>query len=95
MKEEPNETTEMWREFHKEADKRKLNYYELAKKILIKTNYKYEIKEGNRTILFREDDNLKVDYFPSTGKWKFNNRMFKGNIANFISWYSQKRKRAL
>jgi len=84
-----------FKEYKAWVDKRKLDYYSLAKWILSKTTFKYEIKDENRVILFREHDKLKVDYYPSTGKWKYKDRIFKGSIYKFISWYANKRSALL
>ena len=48
---------------------------------------------GQETILFRMDDKLKVDFYPSTGRWRVigNNRTFSGGAKNFINWYRKQK----
>jgi hypothetical protein len=47
---------------------------------------------NGESILFREKGKPKVDFFPSTGRWRVvsgNARTMGGHAAKFIEWYNQ------
>jgi hypothetical protein len=47
---------------------------------------------NGESVLFREKGKPKVDFFPSTGRWRIvgkNARTMGGGAKRFIEWYSQ------
>jgi hypothetical protein len=46
---------------------------------------------GNETMLFREENKPKVDFYPSTGRWRVPNKKktYRGGAKSFIKWYSK------
>ena len=55
-----------------------------------KSGINYESTNDGETLLFRENNNLKIDFYPSTGRWKFRNQMFRGGARQFLNWYKRK-----
>lgn len=55
-----------------------------------------ETNEGE-TLLFREAGKPKVDFYPSTGRWRVvgdskNRRAMSGGAVAFLRWYAQQEK---
>lgn len=44
--------------------------------------------------LFREDGKPRVDFYPSTGRWRVvgdgRNKTFRGGAAAFLKWYAKR-----
>ena len=47
----------------------------------------YEERNDGTVLLFRDKRKPKVDFYPGTGRWKFNNQVMRGGARKFISWY--------
>jgi hypothetical protein len=47
-----------------------------------------EANEGE-CLLFRKKEKPKVDFFPSTGRWRHNGRNYSGGAAAFLKWYKE------
>jgi hypothetical protein len=49
---------------------------------------------GGEALLFRELGMPKVDFYPSTGRWRVAGtaRTFSGGAVSFIAWYEKRRK---
>jgi len=47
----------------------------------------YEERNEGTVLLFRDKRKPKVDFYPGTGRWKFNNQVMRGGARKFISWY--------
>jgi hypothetical protein len=47
---------------------------------------------GGGTLLFREQGYPKVDFYPSTGRWKCGDRVFSGGADAFLTWYGSMRE---
>lgn len=50
------------------------------------------------TLVFREAGKPKVDFYPSTGRWRIvgdpqNKRTMRGGAAAFLTWYEQQEKK--
>ncbi len=62
---------------------------ELNISILEKSGLIYSVT-SNGTMLFRETGKPKVDFYPSTGRWRIVNRKaMKGGATSFINWYKK------
>jgi hypothetical protein len=46
-------------------------------------------KGGGETLLFREEGMPKVDFYPSTGRWRVAGvqKTFSGGAQAFVAWY--------
>jgi len=47
----------------------------------------FEARNEGTALLFRDKRKPKVDFYPGTGRWKFNNQVMRGGARKFISWY--------
>lgn len=51
----------------------------------------YRLTNNNETAVFREPGKPKVDFYPSTGRWRVvsgNSRTVGGGAMKFIEWYT-------
>lgn len=80
-----NETTEMWREVRKDKQERHAKLYQQNKSILVASGIPFEDK--GETLLFRQPNKPKVDFYPSTGRWKYKNDFMRGGAKAFLEWY--------
>jgi hypothetical protein len=51
----------------------------------------YRLTNNNETAVFRERGKPKVDFYPSTGRWRVvsgNARTMGGHAMKFIEWYA-------
>lgn len=84
---EPNETTEMWRQIRHEKQQRHASNYERNRAILDAAGISYTDK--GETLLFREAGKPKVNFYPSTGRWHADKRLYDGGAKAFLSWYAK------
>lgn len=58
---------------------------------LLRSNLTLTIKSGGEVILFREQGKPKVDFYPSTGRWRIpdKNKTFRGGAESFLRWYAK------
>ena len=52
-------------------------------------------KAGGETVLFREEGKPKVDFYPSTGRWRMPGKAktFRGGARSFINWYNKQNEK--
>lgn len=68
-----------------EKKERHNEWYEKNMKLLNESGLSFIKKDT--VCLFREKDNLKIDFYPHTGRWKHGNKMYRGGAGSFIKWY--------
>ncbi len=53
------------------------------------SQFVYTVTNNGETYLFREPGKPKVDFYPSTGRWRVagKSQTFSGGAAGFIRWY--------
>lgn len=52
--------------------------------------------DRGETLLFRQPDKPRVDFYPSTGRWKNiddNNKIHKGGAKAFLKWFAKQKGR--
>lgn len=59
-------------------------------KTLANSGMPYTFKET--VCLFRINGKPKVDFYPHTGRWKSNNKMYSGGAKSFLNWYNKQSK---
>lgn len=47
----------------------------------------FTVTNNGETLLFRQTGYPKVDFYPSTGRWKANNKYYRGGAKVFLGWY--------
>ena len=45
---------------------------------------------NSETAIIREPLKPKVDFYPSTGRWKVGAKMYSGGAKSFLKWYAKK-----
>lgn len=45
--------------------------------------------QKDTVILFR-DTNCRIDFYPHTGRWKFEGKMYQGGADKFLKWYKER-----
>lgn len=64
--------------------------------LLVDAGIKFEwdnYGHSSNMIIIREHENLKIDYFPFTGRWRYSGRFkpsYKADAKRFIRWYKKK-----
>ena len=90
MSREPNESTGMWREAHKETNARHARWHTENRAILETSGLAYTGK--GEALLFRNPGKPSCDFYPSTGRWKINDgrgTMRRGGARAFVEWYTK------
>ncbi len=69
---------------HADWKERNLATLNASSVIFTTTNY-------GETLLFREPGKPKVDFYPSTGRWRVAGltKTFRGGAGSFLSWYAK------
>jgi len=51
----------------------------------------FTVTNSGETLLFRESGKPKVDFYPSTGRWRVAGltRTFSGGADSFLNWYER------
>ncbi len=84
---------EVFREMQQDKKERHERWWSVNMKIIGATAYGYRTENAGQTILFRENNKPKVDFYPHTGRWRIagNPRTFSGGAKKFIEWYTKAR----
>ena len=84
-------TTQDWKDFRQMKQDRHAAMKEKNLSIIIESGIPF-INKGE-TLLFREPGKTKVDFYPSTGRWKFmrngQTRIYSGGAVKFLEWYKK------
>ena len=76
-----------FREMTRQRQQRHKEWNVLNRKIIEKSGTTYA--ERGEAFLFRDKNKPKADFYPSTGRWKSNNKMYSGGAEKFLEWYAQ------
>lgn len=76
-----------WKEVREEWQKRHASWKERNLRILEGSGLAFEVKNEGEVVLFRQRRKPRVDFYPSTGRWKHNNFFFNGGATAFLRWY--------
>lgn len=59
--------------------------------ILNESGLSFKSVNYGESLVFREAGKPKVDFFPSTGRWRIpdKNQTFRGGAEAFLSWYAK------
>jgi hypothetical protein len=72
-----------------ERDKRREQNW----KVLNECNIPFKITNDDECCLFREPGMPKVDFYPSSGRWRVaNSKASGGGAVAFLNWYAKQRK---
>ncbi len=82
-----NETTEMWKEVHKEKQAKHIEWFARNKQTIIESGIPFTDK--GETLLFRQQNKPAVDFYPSTGRWKTGKQFMRGGAKAFLAWYKK------
>lgn len=61
--------------------------------IIVSSGLTYQSKNHGENLLFRNPGKPKVDFFPSTGRWRevTQNKNYSGGAEAFLSWYRKQK----
>lgn len=77
-----------YRAMKEEKKRRHAEWYATNMQLLEKSGLKYRSVSGGQTLLFREPNKPKIDFYPSTGRWRVaGQRAVSGGAKKFIDWY--------
>ena len=79
------ETSDMWREINAERAERHAEWKKKNLEILRESGIPFTDK--GETLLFRQEGKPKVDFYPSTGRWKVKGEFMRGGAKSFLRWY--------
>lgn len=71
---------------------RHLKWHQRNVAALVTSGLKYRSVNDGESLLFREPGKPKVDFYPSTGRWRIvgaQSKTFRGGAAAFIGWYAK------
>jgi hypothetical protein len=87
-----NETTKMWREHRRDIQGRHARAK--AQNLTTIRASGLLFVERDEVILFRNHLEPKVDFYPSTGRWRIpgEKRTYGGGAGAFLNWYAKQRK---
>lgn len=80
---------EIYRDMTANKKERHKEWKTINTDIIESSGLKFESTNNGETILFREHEQIKVDFYPSTGRWKFHGKMFRGGARQFLNWYKK------
>jgi len=77
------------KEFFKDLNRRSKDARVMRREINIAIMQKSSLtyKDNGVSLLFRDENKPKVDFYPGTGRWKVHNVVYKGGADKFIEWY--------
>lgn len=65
-----------------------------ATEIILKSGIPHKSTNNGESFLFREPNMPKVDFYPSTGRWRVagTRKTFNGGVNSFLNWYSKQKE---
>lgn len=57
--------------------------------ILNAGGFVYTVANNGESFLFRTVGKPKADFFPSTGRWRSENKNYRGGATAFLAWYEK------
>ena len=57
---------------------------------LLASGVLFRAVNDGEALLFRERGRPAVDFYPSTGRWKCEGRLYRGGAQIFLKWYSSR-----
>jgi len=88
---EDSDIAEMGRALKAAKKERHENWKKLNMDALNSSGLQFTVTNCGETILFREDDMPKIDFYPSTGRWRVAGakKIFRGGANAFLSWHQK------
>lgn len=82
--------SDIYKKMHEEKQARHASWKEEAIRVLSESGIPHRMA-GEETIIFRESGKPKVDFYPSTGRWRVAGvvHTFRGGVRSFLSWYKK------
>lgn len=78
-----------YRAMKEERKERHAEWNKINTETINKSGIPYRLA-GGQTMLFREPGKPRVDFYPSTGRWRVNGqRAVSGGARKFLDWYKQ------
>lgn len=86
--------SETFKAMNDEKRERHANWHKNNTEILNKSGITFRIA-SKESYLFREENKPKVDFYPSTGRWRDleTGRTYNGMAHSFIAWYKKQNKK--
>lgn len=85
----------MWKLYRRDQQSQHRNWNRKNMSILNSLMFdRYKIVNQGETVLFREDKKPKIDFYPSTGRWRISGqkKVFRGGAHSFVRWYNKQNK---
>ena len=81
---------DIYQEMKEEKQKKHAEWWEKNVGLLKESGLNYRVA-SRESIIFRDEDKPKVDFYPSTGRWRDvgTNRTYRGGAKAFIIWYKK------
>jgi len=56
---------------------------------------RFAIRNNGETLIFREKHYPRVDFYPSTGRWRIpgKKKTYRGGAKSFINWYEKQKEK--
>ena len=74
---------------------RHANWKQKNMEILNASGLKFTVTNNGETICFRESGKPRVDFYPSTGRWRVvgngNSKALSGGAQKFLDWYEKQK----
>ena len=92
-----NDVSEMWREHNEARQARHAKWKKINLRTIRESELACVIK--SEVVLFRESGCHKIDFYPSTGRWrivgksKYAKKVFSGGAEKFLKWYQCRKER--
>lgn len=82
-----NEVTEMWKEHRAAIADQHREWHEANRRLII--SYGVPFTDKKEALLFREAGMPKVDFYPSTGRWRVagEKKTYRGGAKAWHKWY--------
>jgi hypothetical protein len=81
--------TEMWKEERQGKQAQHAAWNAENTSAIMASGIPHTITNRGETILIREEGRPKVDFYPSTGRWKGDGKIYSGGAQKFIFWYKR------
>lgn len=88
---EPGMDSDDWREWDRIRQNRHAQWRKRNMQAIERCVFKYKIVSGGEAVLFRSKGKPKVDFYPSTGRWRvvgYKSTTYSGGATKFLSWYA-------
>lgn len=92
--EDMSDMADTFRLMNEMKKERHRSWYKRNMEVIEASSLEYTSTNNGECLLFRNGAGLKVDFYPSTGRWKSSGRVYSGGAKAFLEWHRKQNQKS-